>query len=132
VKAKPRLRNVLISALIITLVTGIGVWAYTALVGTIELGVEENLSFVGDSEFQLEGYPGQTLYQEITVANASPDDMNIDVGYLVMPDPSSDLRVDTPKNVTVPGEGEKTFEITITINKSATPMFYEINYEIIR
>jgi len=129
---KTRLKNALISALIITLVTGIGVWAYTALVGTIELGVEENLSFVGDSEFQLEGYPGQTLYQEITVANASPDDMNIDVGYLVMPDPSSDLRVDTPKNVTVPGEGEKTFEITITINKSATPMFYEINYEIVR
>jgi len=129
---KTRLKNALISALIITLVTGLGVWAYTALVGTIELGVEENLSFVGDSEFQLEGYPGQILYQEITIANASPDDMDIDVGYVVMPDPGSDLKVNTPKNVTVPGDSEATFEITITISKSAAPMFYEINYEIIR
>lgn len=126
---KTRLKNALISALIITLVTGIGVWAYTALTGEIQLEVQENLSFVGESEFSLEGYPGQTLYQEIT---ASPDDMDIDVGYVVMPDPGSDLRVDTPKNVTVPGEGEATFEITIVISKSAAPMFYEINYEIIR
>lgn len=129
---KARLKNALISALIITLVTGTWVWAYVALTGTVQLEVQENLSFVGESQFELEGYPGQTLYQEVTVANASPDDMDIDVGYVVMPNPGSDLNVNTPKNVTVPGAGEATFEITITISKSAAPMFYEINYEIIR
>jgi len=129
---KTRLKNALISALIITLVTGTWVFAYVALTGIIQLEVQENLSFVGSNEFQLEGYPGQTLYQELTVANASPDDMDIDVGYVVMPDPGSDLNVNTPKNVTVPGEGEATFEITIIISKSAAPAFYEINYEIIR
>ena len=116
----------------ITLVTGSIVWAYTALTGTIELEVRENLSFVGESEFTLEGYPGQTLYQEVTVANASPDDMGFDVGYVVMPDPGSDLNVNTPKNVTSPGNGEVTFEVTIVISKSAAPMLYEIYYEIIR
>lgn len=129
---KTRLKNALISALMITLVVSVGVWAYTALTGIIQLEVKENLSFVGESEFGLEGYPGQTLYQAITVANASPDDMNIDVGYVVMPDPGNDLNVNTPKNVTVPGEGEATFEVTITISNSAVPAFYEINYEIIR
>ena len=132
-EVKRRLKNALISALMITLVTAVGVWAYTALTGIIQLEVRENLSFVGDSEFQLEGYPGQTLYQEVTIANASPDDMNIDVGYVVMPQPpGNDLNVNTPKNVTVPGEGEATFEVTITISNSAAPAFYEIYYEIIR
>lgn len=129
---KRRLKNALISALIITLVTGIGVWAYTALTGIIQLEVQENLSFVGESEFQLEGYPGQTLYQEITVANASPDDMDFDVGYTVSPPPGTDLNINTPKKVNAPGGGEVTFEVTITISKSAAPMFYEISYEIIR
>lgn len=126
------LKVIIVVALIILLVSAVGVWAYTALTGTVQLEVQENLSFVGESQFELESYPGQTLYQEVTVANASPDDMDIDVGYLVMPGPGSDLSVNTPKNVTVPGDGEATFEITITISKSAAPMFYEINYEIIR
>lgn len=129
---KTRLRNALISALIITLVVAAWVGAYTALTGILQLEVQENLSFVGGSEFQLEGYPGQTLYQEVTVANASPDDMDIDVGYLVSPDPGSDLNIQTPNKVTVPGGGEVTFEITIITSKSAAPMFYEINYQIMR
>ena len=129
---KHRLKNALISALIITLVSGIGAFAYVALIGRIDLEVKENLSFVGDSEFQIEGYPGQTLYQEITVANASPDDMDFDVGYTASPPPGTDLNINTPKKVNAPGDGEVTFEVTITISKSAAPMFYEINYEIIR
>lgn len=129
---KKRLKNALISALIITLVTGIGVWAYTALTGIIQLEVQENLSFVGGSEFGLEGYPGQTLYQEITVANASPDDMDFDVGYTASPSPGTGLNINTPKKVNAPGGGEVTFEVTIIISKSAAPMFYEIYYEIIR
>jgi len=129
---KTRLKNALVSALIIILVAAAWVGAYTALTGIIQLEVQENLSFVGESEFGLEGYPGQTLYQAVTIANASPDDMNIDVGYMVMPDPGTDLNVNTPKNVTVPGGGEVTFEITIIISNSAAPAFYEINYEIIR
>jgi len=114
------------------MVVGTWVFAYTALTGIIQLEVRENLSFVGESEFGLEGYPGQTLYQEVTIANASPDDMNIDMGYVVMPEPGTDLNVNTPKNVTVPGDGEATFEVTIIISNSAAPAFYEIYYEIIR
>lgn len=129
---KARLKNALISALLITLVVATWVGAYTALTGVLQLEVRENLSFVGESKFGLEGYPGQTIYQAVTIANASPDDMNIDVGYVVMPDPGSDLNVNTPKNVTVQGEGEATFEVTIIISNSAAPMFYEIYYEIIR
>ena len=129
---KRRLKNALLSALIITIVVGTGVLAYVALTGILQLEVQENLSFVGESEFTLEGYPGQTLYQELTVANASPDDMDISVGYVVMPAPGGDLNVQTPNKVTVPGDGDVSFEITIIISKSAAPCFYDINYEIIR
>lgn len=129
---KTRLKNALISTLIILLVAGIGVYAYTALTGIIHLEIKENLSFVGDSEFELEAYPGQTVWQEITIANASPDDMDISVGYSVSPDPGHDLNIQTPNKVTVPGDGEATFEVTIIISKSAVPMAYEIIYEIVR
>ncbi len=129
---KKGLRNALLSAVIIVLVSGAGVWAYIALTGTIGFEVKENLSFVGSSDFVLDGYPGQSIDQRITIANASPDEMEIDVGYTVSPDPSGGISVNVPKKITVPGAGELDIIITIIISKSASPTSYDIAYEIIR
>ena len=129
---KTRLKRALISALIITIVAGIGVYAYIALVGIIEVGVPEPLSFVGDSDFELELYPGESEAVSITIANESSADLDVDLAYTVSPDPTGHLSVSIPKKITAPGNGEVTFEVTVTISKSATPGAYGISYEIIR
>lgn len=129
---KRRLKNALISALIITLVSGIGAFAYVALIGRIDVAVPEPLSFVGESEFQVELYPGESQSISITVANASSADLDVDLDYFVFPDPAGHLIVSIPNKITAPGGGEVSVDVTVTILKSATPGAYEISYEIIR
>lgn len=129
---KRRLKNALISALIILIVASIGVYAYIALMGRIEVEVPEPLSFVGSSDFRVELYPGESVDVSITIANASSANLDVDVGYTASPDPAGHLSVSIPNKITAPGNGQVTFDVTITALKSATPNIYDIDYEIIR
>ena len=123
----------LLVTLIILVIIGGFVAAFTALTGTGDITVEENLSFVGPSTFTVSLYPQESEVAQLTVANASSIDMDIDLASTVIPDPGTQgLTVDLPNNVTVPGSGQVVIDITITAGKSAEPQVYSVSIEIIR
>ncbi len=119
--------------LLILAVIGGGVYAYVALTATGDITVEESLSFVGSSTFSVSLYPQESEVAQITVANASSIDMDIDLASTVIPDPGPQgLTVDLPNNVSVPGSGQVVIDITITAGKSAEPQVYSVEIEIVR
>jgi len=129
----PQFVRWLLVTLLILVVIGGGVYAYTALTGTGDITVEESLSFVGPNTFSVSLYPQESDTAQLTVANASSIDMEIDLLSTVTPDPGAKgLTVDLPSKVTVPGSGQVVIDITITAGKNAEPQVYSVSIEIMR
>jgi len=125
-------RWLLVTALILVVVGG-GVWAYTALTASIEVTVEECLSFVGSSTFSVSLYPQESETVSLTIANASSVDMDIDLVSNITPDPrAKGLTVDIPNKITVPASGQVVVDIVMTAGKSVEPGAYSITMEIVR
>ena len=119
--------------LLILMFTGGAVYAYVALTATDDITVEECLSFVGDSTFSVTLYPQESQAEQITVANASTLDMDVDLISTVDPDPGpKGMTVDIPSKITVPGSGQEVIDIIITAGKNAEPGSYTVSIEIIR
>jgi len=109
----------LLVTVVIMAVAGAGVYAYIALTATVEIVIEEPLSFVGENVFEVTLYPQETVTQEVTIANASSLDFDVNLVITISPEPEGGLNVDVPKKVTVPANGEVTVTITIKAGKSA-------------
>jgi len=125
----PAVRWCLVTLLILILVGG-SVWAYVALTATGDITVEECLSFVGPSTFTITLYPQGSDVGQVTVANASPDAIVVDLLSEVMPDPGpKGLTVDIPAKITVPGSGQIAVDITVTASKSVEPGLYTVSIE---
>ena len=123
----------LLVTILILMVTGGAVWAYTALTSTGDITVEEPLSFVGDSTFDVTLYPQESDTAQITVANASSVDMEVDLISSIDPDPGAKgMDVDIPAKVNVPATGQATIDIVITAGKSAEPGSYTVSIVIVR
>lgn len=123
----------LLVTLLILMVVGGGVWAYVALTATGEITVEEALSFVGPSTFSVTLYPGESDIVQLTVANASSADIDVDLLSTITPDPGpKGLTVDIPNKITAPGNGQVTLDIGISAGKSAVPDTYSVTIEFAR
>ena len=120
--------------MLILVVTGGSIYAiYTALTATVDITVEECLSFVGPSTFSVSLYPQGSETVQLTIANASPDSMDVDLLSTVTPDPGpKGMTVDIPSKITVPATGQTTIDITISAGKSAEPGSYTVTIEIVR
>ena len=118
----------LLVTILVLVVVGGGVYAYTALTGTGDITVEENLSFVGDSSFSVTLYPQETDTAQLIVANASSLDMDVDLLSTIDPDPGAKgMTVDIPAKIVAPAEGQITVDIVITAGKSAEPGSYTVS-----
>lgn len=104
---------------VIMVVAGAGAYAYVALTATGEIIVEEPLSFIGESTFEVTLYPQESVTQDLTVANASSQDLGVDLITTISPDPGGGLSVNVPGKVTVPATGQVTVSIIIMAGKSA-------------
>ena len=124
------IRWILVTVLILLLAGG-GVWAYKALTSTGEVTIDECLSFIGSNTFSVSMYPQGTEVVNLTIANASPDDIDIDLISEIIPDLKG-ITIDIPKKLTVPAEGQVVVDITISAGKSAAPQTYVISIEVDR
>jgi len=124
------LRWILVTVLILLLAGG-GVWAYKALTSTGEVTIDECLSFVGSNTFSVSMYPQGAEVVQLTIANASPDDIAIDLISTITPELKG-ITIDIPKKLTVPAEGQVVVDITISASKSAAPQTYVISIEVDR
>ena len=124
-------RWLLVTSLVMAIATG-GAYAYIALTGRLSVTITEPLSWVGDSEFTVDAYPTETIIQPLTVSNAAPNDLEFNILYTVVPDPGADVNVSVPNKVTAPAGGQVSFNVTVTLSKSAAPITFDVNYEIDR
>ena len=125
-------RWVLVTLLIMILTTG-GVYAYVALTATGEVTIEEALSFVGPNTFAVQLYPQQSTSANITIANASPMSLDVDLISLVTPDPGTKgLIITIPSKITVPASGQSIITINIAASKSVVPDIYNVSIQIVR
>ena len=121
------IRGILVTVLLLAMVAG-GVLAYNALTGTGNVTVDEALSFVGPTSFDVNVYPQEEVTAQLTIANASSIAMDVDLLSEVIPDPGAKgMTVDIPNSITVPGEGQIVVDITITAGKNAEPGLYEVS-----
>jgi len=125
------IRWILVTVLILLLAGG-GVWAYKALTSTGEVTIDECLSFVGSNTFSVSMYPQGIEVVNLTIANASPDDIAIDLISSIVPDPGPNMSITIPNKVTVPAVGQVVVDITISAGKSAAPQTYVISIEVDR
>ena len=124
-------RWALVTIMILAL-TGGAVYAYVALTATGDVTVEECLSWVGDNTFSVTLYPQESQIEALTLANASSQDMEVDFLSTIIPDPGSGMTIDIPNKVTVPGDGQVSFDITISAGKSVAPNSYSVSIEVVR
>jgi len=113
------------------LVIGVGVWAYMALTGTGTVTVGECLSWVGSNTFEVSLYPQGSETVTLTLANASPDNIEVDLISSIMPDLKG-ITIDIPKKLTVPAGGQLSFDVVVKASKSAEPNIYDILIEVSR
>ena len=123
----------LLVTITIMAVAGGSVLAYTALTGTGNVTVIENLSWVGENTFAVNLYPQESVVESLTLANASSVEMDVDIVSTIDPDPGAKgMDIDVPAGVTVPANGSASFDITITAGKSAEPIVYTVTFNIER
>jgi len=126
------IRWFLVTATLILLTAG-GIYAYQALTGQGQVTVIENLSWVGDSTFEVSLYPQESTTETLTLANASSVSMDVDILNTITPDPGTKgMTITVPNKVTVPASGQVSFDITITAGKSAEPVTYTITFGVER
>lgn len=126
------IRWFLVTTTLILLTAG-GVYAYQALTGQGQVTVIENLSWVGDSTFEVSLYPQESTTETLTLANASSVSMDVDIINTITPDPGTKgMTITVPNKVTVPASGQVSFDITITAGKSAEPVTYTITFGVER
>jgi len=112
-------------------IVGIGAWAYVALTGTGTVRVDECLSWVGSNTFDVTLYPQGSDTRTLTLANASPDDISIDLLSTITPDLKG-VTIDISKKITVPANGQASFDVVVNASKSAEPNVYSILIEVSR
>jgi len=123
----------LLVTLVLLIFAGGGAYAYVALTSTGEVTVEECLSFVGPSTFDVTLYPLESRTVDLTIANASSAAIEIDLISTVVPDPGpKGLTITVPKKVIVPATGETVVIISIDAGKSAEPGVYRVSISIDR
>ena len=120
----------IIAAVMFLSVAGTGVLAYRALTAIGEVTVVECLSFVGSNTFNVSLYPQESTSAQVTVANASSLDIDVDLNFIVTPDPGpKGLTVSIPNKITVPATGQETVIINITADKGAEPNTYIVTID---
>jgi len=117
----------LVTMLILTMVGG-AAYAYVALTAKVEVTIEECLSFVGSNSFEVGIYPGEATTVQVTIANASSADMEVELDKEITPEPDG-LTVSMPKKVTIPGQGQETVNVNILVSKSAVPDTYTVSID---
>ncbi len=129
----PKAIRWLIITAILTIIVGGSAYAYVALMGTGQVTIQECLSFIGSNTFAVTLYPQETKMVQLTVANASPIDLSVDLNTTITPDPQGKgLTVSVPSKITVPAIGQVVVTITITATKNATPGTYQVSVEFAR
>jgi len=121
----------LLGTLVLLLIIGVGAYAYVALTSTGEVTIDECLSFVGSNTFSVSMYPQGSEVVQLTIANASPDDIDIDLISEIIP-ALKGIIIDIPKKLTVPAVGQIVVDITISASKSASPETYSITIQVDR
>lgn len=126
-------RSLLVALLALILLVG-GVVAYRALTGHVAVQVREPFSFVGPDSIDLGGmYPTESIQATFALANAAPNAIDADLSYIITPDPAGKgFSVAMPNKVTVPGNGQVSFSVTVTASKSAVPGNYMIEFYVER
>ncbi len=121
----------LLITLTLMAIVGIGAWAYTALTSQGTVTIDECLSWVGSNTFDVQLYPQGSDTRTLTLANASPDDISIDLISTITPDLKG-VTIDIPNKVTIPANGQASFDVVVNASKSAEPNVYNILIEINR
>lgn len=116
----------LLVTLTLMAIVGIGAWAYTALTSEGTVTIDECLSWVGTNTFDVQLYPQGSDTRTLTLANASPDDIDVDLISTITPDLKG-VTVSIPNKVTVPATGQASFDVVVNASKSAEPLVYQIS-----
>jgi len=125
---RTKIVKALLSVLLVSALLCGAVYAYKALTGTGQVEVQEALSFVGASTFDVSLYPQESQSAQLTIANASSVAMDVDLTSEVLPDPGSKgLTVTIPSKITVPATGQIVVDISVTAGKSAEPQLYSVS-----
>lgn len=125
---RTKILKALLSVVLVSALSCGAVYAYRALTSTEQVEVQEALSFVGSSTFDVSLYPQESQTVQLTVANASSVAMDVDLTSAVTPDPSpKGLTVSIPAKITVPATGQIVVNIDITAGKSAEPQSYSVS-----
>ena len=123
----PIIRWGLVTLLILMMTVGV-VLAYKALTAEVEVTLEECLSFVGDSSFQVLLYPGETETIQVIISNQSSVPIEVDLESRITGGHGG-LTVDIPKKITVASKDETIININILASQSAVPGTYLITID---
>ena len=123
----PIIRWGLVTLLILMMTVGV-VLAYKALTAEVEVTLEECLSFVGDSSFQVLLYPGETETVQVIISNQASVSIEVDLDSTITGGDGG-LTVDIPKKITVASKDETIININILASKSAVPGTYLITID---
>ena len=123
----PIIRWGLVTLLILMMTVGV-VLAYKALTAEVEVTLEECLSFVGDSSFQVLLYPGETETVQVIISNQSSVPIEVDLDSTITGGDGG-LTVDIPKKITVASKDETIININILASQSAVPGTYLITID---
>lgn len=121
----------LLVTLTLMAVAGIGAWAYTALTSQGTVTIDECLSWVGTNTFDVQLYPQGSDTRTLTLANASPDAIDVDLISTITPDLKG-VTIDIDSKITVPASGQASFDVVVNASKSAEPNTYSILIEVSR
>ena len=125
---RTKILKALVSVLLVSALLYGAIYAYRALTSTGQVEVQEALSFVGASTFDVSLFPQESQTAQLTIANASSVAMDVDLTSEVVPDPGAKgLTVTIPNKITVPATGQTVVNISITAGKSAEPQVYSVS-----
>jgi len=126
----PSIIRWLLVTMLLLIIVGGAAYAYKALTATVEVTVEECLSFIGPSDFQVSLYPGEIITVQVIIDNASSVDIEVDLVAFTDPDPGTKgLSINYPGKITVPALGLETVNIGISASKSAVPGTYTVSID---
>ena len=122
----------IIAAVIASVLTTGGSYAYNAATVSGEVNIQEPVSIVGGGTFTFDLYPGQFDVLELEVQNNAPTAMTVMPVAVITPDPGQEVCVELPQSLTLDAGQTVDISADIFATVSAAPGTYTVEITIQR